>query len=188
MVYGQAEKRINHGQRNQKNQAKEKGWEEKMTIFQINIFLLCLISALAIFHRGAGRMAALTYAILMVLQSISCDALEGYRFFVGCAIFETAILIVLCSFSKISRLSDILITVACFSWITSAMGALLWHYSIPLELYYYACTTLYVIAATTMLWEDGTHDQGRDAVSCIFRGIRYPGMVIRRTIHRAAAQ
>jgi hypothetical protein len=157
-----------------------------MNIWQLNIFLLCLISVMAIFHRGAGRSSAFIYASCMVSQALISGKLEGYEYFISCAMFETIIIVLLCSFSAPSRLTDILISITCLSWIVSATGASLWHFGYNLDPYYYSCTALYIVAATTMLWEDGTHDNGRCFVSRVFRVISYPGLILRRSIHGKA--
>ncbi len=157
-----------------------------MTIFQINIFLLCLISAMAIFHRGPGRSSAFIYAVIMVAQAIVSDYFEGYQYFIICGVFATALLFALSSFPVGSTLADILFGISCISWGLNLAGGISWHYELSLDNFYYTWTFLYLAAATTMLWEDGHHDRGNGPVFNFLRIISYPGFVLRRAIHGEA--
>ena len=153
----------------------------------MNLYLLMLICILAIFHRGQGRISSLAYAIIFATQAVTCDALEGLDFFLSAAVADTLILIVICSMAPVSRLSDILVSVTMLSWINNAVGAVLWNYNQPLDPYYSACTTLYILVALSMLWEDATHDTGRGFISSVFRFVGAPGLALRRAIHGEAS-
>lgn len=146
------------------------------------------MSAMAIAHRGPGRKSALVFAVVMAAQSLVADRYknDGLDYFIACFGFESLLIVILGSFSVGSRLSDVLCSLACFSFILNAFGALLWRFDFDLNIYYYMWTFIYLSSATTMLWEDGHHDKGRGPMHNIFRALRYPGCSIRLAIHGEA--
>ncbi len=124
--------------------------------------LIAAIFIVALFQPNTDRrFPALIFAFFLWLHCAAMSELEGFWYFFTAGLCDVAIVAMIACWSKVSRLTDSLITLSIMSVVFNFYGWLLWISFLPVYSYNYSITALYLIAIISLLRGDCANDYSR---------------------------
>lgn len=124
--------------------------------------LVVAILVIALFQKTAERrFPALVFAFFTWLHCVALSGGEGLLYFFTAGLCDVAIISIIASWAKITRLSDALITISLVSIISNFYGWISWVNYLPVKSYNIFIMALYLIAILSLLWKDCAHDYTR---------------------------
>lgn len=134
-------------------------------------FLVTIIFIAAIFQKSAERrLPAVAFAFFTMLHFLVFSQLEGFGFFFTAGLCDVAIISVIATHAKVSRISDALLNVSVLSVFLNVYGFVLWVNYLPVISSNNSIIALYLITIFYLLSRDSSYEHS--GVHQHYRGLR----------------
>jgi len=120
--------------------------------------MILFIAFLAIFQDDKRRLAALIFALLMLVHEVFCQQLPGYLYFFTAALIDISAMAIIINLKYTTRLTENLVHICMGFILLNTLGWINWEIGIIPEAYVVGAAILYMCVIVSLLNWDGIED------------------------------